>query len=106
MTDIEYQIKEIVKTAVREVIQEEIEGGTFAVSSVSEPKVNSPKPKHIEPRDPDSIIRPKELCEMLSVSLSTLYRWESIGEMPEKVKLSNQAVGWRYKDITEWLGYN
>lgn len=106
MNDLEYQFKKIVKEAVREVLQEEIEKRAFSVPSLSEQKVESPQPKQFEPRDPDSIIRPKELCEMLSVSLSTLYRWESIGEMPEKVKLSNQAVGWRYKDITEWLGYN
>jgi len=49
------------------------------------------------------IIRPKDLAELLSVSIPTLYRM--MDELPPKVKLSNsgRAVGWRMSDIETYL---
>lgn len=49
------------------------------------------------------IIRPKELAELLSVSIPTLYRM--MDELPPKVKLSKtgRAVGWRISDIETYL---
>jgi excisionase family DNA binding protein len=43
------------------------------------------------------------LSDLLSVSISTLYRWIADGELPEKIKLGGSAVGWRYADIQDWL---
>jgi predicted DNA-binding transcriptional regulator AlpA len=40
---------------------------------------------------------------MLSVSKSTLWRWENDGQLPSRIKISDRAVGWRYKDIDRWL---
>jgi len=49
------------------------------------------------------IIRPKELAELLSISISTLYRIQE--ELPPKVKFSRKgrAVGWRKEDIEKYL---
>ena len=49
------------------------------------------------------IIRPKELAEILSVSIPTLYRM--MDDLPPKIKLSKhgRAVGWRHSDIVEYL---
>ncbi|MEX1261823.1 MAG: AlpA family phage regulatory protein [Balneolaceae bacterium] len=49
------------------------------------------------------IIRPKELAELLSISIPTLYRMKD--ELPSKVKLSEngRAVGWRMSDIEAYL---
>lgn len=49
------------------------------------------------------IIRPKELAEMLGVSISTIYKMYNDGQLPPKVKISSQAVGWLRSDIEEWL---
>lgn len=49
------------------------------------------------------IIRAKELQEILSVSGATLWRMGKAGELPEKVKISDRAVGWLKSDIQDWL---
>ena len=68
MSRFEYQFKEMIKEAVREVLLEEIEKGTLVTVEEKE-EVKQPKVENIKPKDPDSIIRPKELCDMLSISL-------------------------------------
>ena len=49
------------------------------------------------------IIRPRELAEMLALSLPTIYRMYNDGQLPSKVKISSHAVGWLRSDIEEWL---
>ncbi|MCG2589513.1 helix-turn-helix transcriptional regulator [Rhodohalobacter sulfatireducens] len=49
------------------------------------------------------IIRPKELGEMLSLSISTIYKMYNEGQLPLKVKISSRVVGWLRSDIEEWL---
>lgn len=49
------------------------------------------------------IIRVKELCRLISVSPTTLWRMEKRGELPPRIKISTRAVGWRESDIEEWL---
>jgi len=105
MTDLEYQFKQIMKEAVREVLQEEIEKGRLAPPPENKHNIKAPEPKQTKPRDPDSIIRPKELSKLLSVSVTSLYRWQAEGKLPEKRKFG-RSVGWRYGDIQKWLGYD
>lgn len=51
------------------------------------------------------IIRPSKLAKMIDVHLSTIYRWEDEGEMPiSKIRLAKGTVGYRRKDIEDWLG--
>lgn len=103
MPTLDNTLKELIKESVREVILEELKNGKLPqpmVKSVREEKVES---SEIKKRDPLSIVRPKELCEMLSISVATLYRWISEDKFPKKVKLGPSAVGWRYSDIEEWL---
>ncbi len=49
------------------------------------------------------ILRPKELAEILSISIPTLYRIQD--ELPPKIKLSKngRAVGWGRSDIENYL---
>lgn len=49
------------------------------------------------------IIRVKELCQLISVSPTTLWRMSKRGELPPRIKISTRAVGWRESDIEEWL---
>lgn len=103
MPTLENTLKELIKEAVREVILEELKNGQLPqpmVKVVCEEKVESAE---IKKRDPLSIIRPKELFGMLSISVATLYRWISEGKFPKKIKLGPSAVGWRHSDIEDWL---
>ena len=50
------------------------------------------------------IIRPKKLCMLLSISITTLYRWEANGQLPfKKIKVGPNVVGYRYSDVKKWL---
>ncbi len=50
------------------------------------------------------IIRVKELCSLLDISIATLYRWDAEGELPiEKIKFGPNCVGFRYKEVEKWL---
>lgn len=49
------------------------------------------------------IMRPKEVAESLSISLSTLWRWLDKKRIPEPIRLSSRVVVWREEDIQEML---
>jgi len=50
------------------------------------------------------IIRPKELCEMLSISIPTLYRWHAEDKFPvKKIKIGPNSVGYRLAEVEKWL---
>ena len=49
------------------------------------------------------IIRINQLCKILCVSKSTLWRMRRDGELPEPINLSNRLVGWEKSTIESWL---
>lgn len=50
------------------------------------------------------LIRPKELCELLNISIPTLYRWEAEGRLPiPKIKFGPNCVGFRMSDVENWI---
>lgn len=50
------------------------------------------------------MIRPKELCDILGISIATLYRWESEGNLPiKKVRFGPNCVGFRQVDVEKWV---
>lgn len=101
--EIENYLKRIIKDSIREAIREEIESGLLQTTQPLDNRMESEQVMASKPRDPNSIIRPSELCDMLSVSKTTLWRWEKDGQLPSRIKISDRAVGWRYKDIDQWL---
>lgn len=48
-------------------------------------------------------LRPKAVCELLSISKATLYRWTDKGHFPKPVKLGVRAVGYNMADIQNFL---
>jgi len=102
------ELKGLIKEAVREVIHEEVKKGTLAKPRSTSKNIIDTKFKtdKVKKRDPNSIIRPAELSDLLSISTTTLYRWVMNGELPDKIKLGGRAVGWRYEDIQNWLNSN
>jgi len=51
---------------------------------------------------PGSLIRISEVCELVGVSRTTIYRWITEGEFPEPVRLSKYAVRWRIDEVESW----
>jgi prophage regulatory protein len=100
---IETYLTEIIEKTVRETIRKELEDFKEEISNTITPKsINRHKTK--DGSQPESkIIRPKELANMLSISISTLYKMQDEGQLPPKIKVSNNAVGWLRADIEEWL---
>lgn len=48
------------------------------------------------------LIRCKELCELFSVSRSTIWRWVQNGRLPKPLRLGPNVVGWP-EDVIERL---
>ncbi len=104
--NLESYLSQIVKQAMREVIDESLEELGTEVNALRKENRELKSVISNEKNGAESeskIIRPKELANMLSISISTLYRWESKGELPSKIKLAGNAVGWLRSDIEEWL---
>lgn len=101
--NIEQTLKHLIQEAVREVIEEEIQRGRLLPAP--KPKLSKPSTltEPLIPRDPNAIVRPAELADMLSISRSTLWRWEQDGRLPSKLRFSANITGWRYRDIEAWL---
>jgi hypothetical protein len=53
--------------------------------------------KHPVQVDPDKLLSPKETGEMLSIDVSTLYRWDKLGYLT-KIKIGGK-VRYRLSDI-------
>jgi len=100
---LDFAIKQLIKKAVNEVIEEEIQNGRLQLCNPPEPSEQDVAETFPKERDSNSIIRPTELAEMLSVSKTTLWRWEQNQQLPARINLSGRSVGWRYGDIANWL---
>lgn len=49
------------------------------------------------------ILRLPEVTRLTSLSKSSIYRLESIGQFPARVKLSESASGWRAEEVQAWI---
>ena len=52
---------------------------------------------------PIAIYRLPTVARITGLSKATIYRLRERGEFPQPVQLSPRCVGWRVKDIEEWL---
>lgn len=53
---------------------------------------------------PDTtILRPADVCRMLSISAPTLFRWKKSGILPPAMRLGPNVVGWEKHVIDSWL---
>lgn len=51
----------------------------------------------------NQLIREDALRRLLSISHSTLFRWERDGQFPPRIKIGSSAVAWRLADVEDWL---
>jgi predicted DNA-binding transcriptional regulator AlpA len=49
------------------------------------------------------VIRLQEVCKLTGLSRTTLWRLERMGQFPERIQLSRNAVGWNADDVHRWL---
>jgi predicted DNA-binding transcriptional regulator AlpA len=47
------------------------------------------------------LLTPREVCERLGISRTTLYRRMADGRLPEPLRLSERVLRWRVEDIPE-----
>lgn len=45
----------------------------------------------------------KEVAQMIGVGLVSLWRWESAGNFPARIKIGGRRVAWRESDILAWI---
>ena len=53
-------------------------------------------------RNPNRLIRMKELRQLLGLGHSTLYKMIGEGRFPRPVRLGERAVAWRLADVEAW----
>lgn len=51
----------------------------------------------------DRMYRKTEVCSLLGVSNSTLYRWTSTNSFPLPIQLGPNTVAWKRSDIENFL---
>lgn len=59
--------------------------------------------KKMDIRNTDRIIREPERKLITGRSTATWWRDEKNGKAPRRVRIGDNAVGWRLSDITAWL---
>lgn len=48
----------------------------------------------------------KEIAVLIGKSRSTIWRWERSGLFPRHIQFGPNSVGWKLKDIENWLAQN
>ena len=51
----------------------------------------------------DRFLREREVCEMVAVHRSTLWRWVNMGSFPAPIPIGPSAVRWRLSVVQEWM---
>jgi len=51
---------------------------------------------------PGTLIRIREVCDLVGVCRATVYRWVSEGAFPRPVRISDTAVRWKVDEIEAW----
>jgi prophage regulatory protein len=54
-------------------------------------------------QSPTTIIRKREVERRTGLSYSQLFRLEQTGTFPERVQLSDRAVGWVEAEVDDWV---
>ncbi|PSW68735.1 AlpA family phage regulatory protein [Photobacterium kishitanii] len=52
------------------------------------------------------ILKRKDMVEILGISRVTLWRYMTKGVMPSAVIVNGRILGWKEKDIEDWLSNN
>ncbi len=50
----------------------------------------------------ERFLREKEVCHMIGVSRSTIWRWEKAGKFPSRHLLYGSIAIWKYSEVAAW----
>ena len=67
-------------------------------SSTAPARQNGHLPNPIDP----ALLRPKQVCEVLSVSRAQLYKMMALGKFPRPLQRGSISY-WPKEDVTEWI---
>lgn len=48
-------------------------------------------------------VRPEDFADRLTISLSTLHKWEKEGKLPPKIRISARKTGWYADDVNNFI---
>lgn len=52
----------------------------------------------------DRVLRSKEVCVLLGVSHTTLWRWQRDGRFPKAIRIEGTSIyGWRESVVMSWI---
>lgn len=73
--------------------------------AVNRKVVVEPKPQMSPsaPRNERDVVSRAELGRLTGLSSTTLWRMETDGRFPARVRLSHKRVGWRRSEVAAWL---
>lgn len=55
----------------------------------------------------EKVLRNKNVCEMLNISTTTLWRWQKAGYFPESRSLPCSSIkGWSESTVNAWITRN
>ncbi len=54
------------------------------------------------PSNAPMLLALRELCELLSISRSSIYKWLSEGDFPQPIRIGGRSIRWRVEDIEAW----
>lgn len=50
-----------------------------------------------------TILRRPQVCKLIGLSVSTLYRMEKAGDFPQRLQIGQHSVGWLDSEVTAWI---
>lgn len=59
-------------------------------------------PNRTEPLPPNALLRLTDVCRLVGLSRSTIYKRVSDGTFPRPLRVSERSVRWRMQDVLEW----
>jgi prophage regulatory protein len=51
----------------------------------------------------DQLLNVRVVCERLTLSRTTIWRYVTIGEFPKPIKIGLRRKAWRESEVSEWL---
>ncbi len=53
-------------------------------------------------KNEERFIREKEVCHIVGVSRSTIWRWEKAGKFPSRHLIYGSIIVWKYSEVMAW----
>jgi prophage regulatory protein len=50
-----------------------------------------------------SVLRLQRVCRLTGLARSTIYRMQTEGQFPQRIRLGTRAVGWIEQEVQEWV---